>query len=186
MQNPGTPCLHFVFVRLLSIESLEIIKVQQTGTIVPTCPMCVCWESQGGAAVLSLQGPLRVEGIVAQGCRPLTDSIWLVDKCENNIILQVCFVGTGDQLLAAGRRLYTLPALQCSFTMQELAVQNSRLQACMAIIFDPILSGLMSKHALQGVWPSFHICILATLLEQIQCSRSCSSLLVLSSLVVFR
>lgn len=44
---------------------------------------------QGGAAVLSLQGPLRIEPIVAQGCRPLTDSTWLVDKSENNIIMQV-------------------------------------------------------------------------------------------------
>ena len=44
---------------------------------------------QGGAAVLSLQGPVRVEPIVAQGCRPLTDTTWLVDKCENNIIMQV-------------------------------------------------------------------------------------------------
>ena len=49
------------------------------------------WGScvQGGAAVLSLQGPLKIEPIVAQGCRPLTDSTWLVDKCENNIIMQV-------------------------------------------------------------------------------------------------
>lgn len=45
---------------------------------------------QGGAAVLSLQGPLKIEPIVAQGCRPLTqDSIWLVEKSENNIIMQV-------------------------------------------------------------------------------------------------
>jgi len=44
---------------------------------------------QGGAAVLSLQGAVRIEPIVAQGCRPLTDSTWLVDKCENNIIMQV-------------------------------------------------------------------------------------------------
>ena len=39
--------------------------------------------------MLSLQGPVRVEPIVAQGCRPLTDTTWLVDKCENNIIMQV-------------------------------------------------------------------------------------------------
>ena len=44
---------------------------------------------QGGAAVLSLQGPLKIEPIVAQGCRPLTDSTWLVDKSENNIIMKV-------------------------------------------------------------------------------------------------
>ncbi|KAL3147368.1 hypothetical protein ABBQ32_002849 [Trebouxia sp. C0010 RCD-2024] len=59
-----------------------------------------CWSAgasqsedgivKGGAAVLSLQGPLKIEPIVAQGCRPLTqDSIWLVEKSENNIIMQV-------------------------------------------------------------------------------------------------
>ena len=45
---------------------------------------------QGGAVVLSLQGPLKIEPIVAQGCRPLTDSTWLVEESENNIITQVC------------------------------------------------------------------------------------------------
>lgn len=39
--------------------------------------------------MLSLQGLVRIEPIVAQGCRPLTDTTWLVDKCENNIIMQV-------------------------------------------------------------------------------------------------
>ena len=39
--------------------------------------------------MLSLQGPLKIEPIVAQGCRPLADSTWLVDKSENNIIMQV-------------------------------------------------------------------------------------------------
>ena len=38
---------------------------------------------------MSLQGPVRVEPVIAQGCRPLTDTIWTIGKCENNIVLEV-------------------------------------------------------------------------------------------------
>ena len=68
------------------LASLHIEKVLGLHELALSCADCC---AQGGAAVLSLQGPLRVEPLVAQGCRPLTNSTWLVDKCENNIILQV-------------------------------------------------------------------------------------------------
>ncbi|DBB01388.1 TPA: hypothetical protein ACH3X1_000056 [Trebouxia sp. C0004] len=71
----------------------------------------------GGAAVLSLQGPVRIEPIVAQGCRPLADTTWLVDKCENNIIMQVRGVGQ-----PSWKCMPPLAALQhdlCSLTTKD-------------------------------------------------------------------
>ncbi|KAF6260236.1 hypothetical protein COO60DRAFT_1637771 [Scenedesmus sp. NREL 46B-D3] len=72
-----------------------------------------------GAVVLSLQGPVEMELLVAQGCRPLGESVYSIDKVagHSSVVL-----GLRD---AAGRQLTPVEALQLE--LQQAATSRQEL-----------------------------------------------------------